>query len=309
MGYDGMVLKKSITLSKIYSIHYFEYCSDFKFKGESHDFWEFLLVDKGEVGITAGDKFFILKKGHIVFHQPNEFHNVKALGKFAPNLIVISFDCKSTAMNFFKTRILKIDGVEQNLLANIIIEARQCFDCPINDPHIENMPLKKQTAFGSQQLLLLYLEQFLIHIIRRYSNAALHRHPSGTELTKITKNKRNSETFSLIVDYLEQNISNQVSINNICQHNHISRSQLLKLFKEQTSMGVIEYFLHLKIDIAKELIRTNKMNFSQIAEYLGYSSIHYFSRQFRKMTGMTPTEYSSSIKAMADGGLQHNCRQ
>jgi len=143
------------------------------------------------------------------------------LGKFAPNLIVIS-------LNFFKTRILKIDGVEQNLLANIIIEARQCFDCPINDPYIENMPLKKQTAFGSQQLLLLYLEQFLIHVIRRYSNAALHRHPSGTELTKITKNKRNSETFSLIVVYLEQNISNQVSINNTPSGIFINGSILIK---------------------------------------------------------------------------------
>ena len=68
-------------------------------------------------------------------------------------------------------------------------------------------------------------------------------------------------------------------------------------------MGVIEYFSLMKINIAKELIRTNRMNFTQISEHLGYTSIHYFSRQFKKITGMTPSEYVTSIKAMADGSF------
>ena len=46
------------------------------------------------------------------------------------------------------------------------------------------------------------------------------------------------------------------------------------------------------------------MNFTQISEQLGYTSIHYFSRQFKKVTGMTPSEYASSIKAMADGDFK-----
>ena len=56
----------------------------------------------------------------------------------------------------------------------------------------------------------------------------------------------------------------------------------------------------MKVEAAKELIRTEQMNFTQISEKLGYTSIHYFSRQFKKVTGMTPSEYASSIKAMAD---------
>ena len=42
------------------------------------------------------------------------------------------------------------------------------------------------------------------------------------------------------------------------------------------------------------------MNFTQISETLGYSSIHYFSRQFKKLTNMTPSEYASSIKALSE---------
>ncbi len=57
----------------------------------------------------------------------------------------------------------------------------------------------------------------------------------------------------------------------------------------------------MKIDTAKELIRTERLNFTQISERLGYTSIHYFSRRFKKETGMTPSDYASSIKAMAEG--------
>ena len=76
-----------------------------------------------------------------------------------------------------------------------------------------------------------------------------------------------------------------------------------KLFQKKTSLGVIEYFSRMKINAAKEMIRTGRMNFTQISETLGYTSIHYFSRQFKKIAGMTPSEYASSIKAVADGSF------
>ena len=68
MAYYGVNLHDSITLGRIFSIHYFEYMSDFSFEGESHNFWEFVCVDKGEVDVTRGKNHTILKKGDLVFH-------------------------------------------------------------------------------------------------------------------------------------------------------------------------------------------------------------------------------------------------
>ncbi|KMZ52944.1 AraC family transcriptional regulator [Dorea sp. D27] len=304
MGYNGVELKDSISVGKIYSIHYFEYMSDFSFEGESHDFWEFICVDKGEVGVTGGSSFTVLKKGDVAFHQPNEFHNVKATGDSAPNLVVVSFQCRNEAMRFFKKRILKIDETERNLLASIIIEARRCFDCRLDDPYLQNMPQKEPDMFGSEQLIRLFLEQFLIHIIRRYSNPIIFdKKLPKTTPKKTTKNRSDNEIFNRVVDYLESNISSHVTIEQICRDNLIGRSQLQKIFKERSSLGIIEYFSQMKIDAAKEMIRTNRMNFTQVSEHLGYTSIHYFSRQFKKVTGMTPSEYASSIKAMAEGSF------
>ena len=304
MGYDGITLHNSINIGKIYSIHYFEYMNDFSFEGESHNFWEFICVDKGEVGVTAGDSFTILKKGDIAFHQPNEFHNVQAVSGIAPNLVVISFQCTDDAMRFFKKKILQIDETERNLLADIIIEARRCFDCRLDDPYLQNMPMKEPDLFGSEQMIHLLLTQFIIHLIRRYSTPLmLHKRLPRLESIKATKSRSDTEVFNRIVGYLEEKLNTRVTIEQICHDNLIGRSQLQKIFKEQCNMGIIEYFSSMKINAAKELMRTNQMNFTQISEHLGYTSIHYFSRQFKKVTGMTPSEYASSIKAMADGSF------
>lgn len=304
MGYDGITLHNSINIGKIYSIHYFEYMNDFSFEGESHNFWEFICVDKGEVGVTAGDSFTILKKGDIAFHQPNEFHNVQAVSGIAPNLVVISFQCTDDAMRFFKKKILQIDETERNLLADIIIEARRCFDCRLDDPYLQNMPMKEPDLFGAEQMIHLLLTQFIIHLIRRYSAPLmLHKRLPRFESIKATKSRSDTEVFNRIVGYLEEKLNTRVTIEQICHDNLIGRSQLQKIFKEQCNMGIIEYFSLMKINAAKELMRTNQMNFTQISEHLGYTSIHYFSRQFKKVTGMTPSEYASSIKAMADGSF------
>ena len=302
MAYYGVNLHDSITLGRIFRIHYFEYMSDFSFEGESHNFWEFVCVDKGEVDVTRGKNHTILKKGDLVFHKPNEFHNVNATGHIAPNLVVISFECHDDAMYFFNDRILRIDETERNLLADIIIEARRCFDCRLDDPYLQNMPLKDSDVFGAQQMIKLYLQHFLIHLIRRYSNpVVLPKKLLKTEAPKATKSKSDAEVFNRVTDYLESHLTTHVTIDQICKDNLIGRSQLQKIFKEHCNLGIIEYFSMLKINAAKELIRTKQMNFTQVAEHLGYTSIHYFSRQFKKVAGMTPSEYASSIKAMAEG--------
>lgn len=306
MSYQSVSLQETFHIEEIYTIHYFEYMNNFSFDGESHDFWEFLFVDKGEVAISMEEHHLILKKGDIAFHKPNEFHRVDATGGKPPNLVVISFACDSPFMRFFEEQVLKVDEAERNLLADMIIESRHIFDCRLDDPYLHQMTKKKRPdAFGAEQLLKVYLEQFLIHLLRRYSNPALSQKNISANLPKSTKVKSDSELFNRAHSYLERNLNGRVTIEDICKQTLIGRSQLQKIFREQCGLGIIEYFSTMKIDAAKEMIRTRHMNFTQISEQLGYSSIHYFSRQFKKITNMTPSEYASSIKAMAERRFPH----
>lgn len=295
MSYQKITLRQDFPVEELISIHYFEYFKDFSFEGESHDFWEFLCVDKGQVSVTAGEECHQLSPGNIIFHKPMEFHSVKANGISAPNLVVVSFTCNSKYMNFFEHKIFSVDDFERNLLASIVTEAGNAFSTPLDDPYTTRMVRLEHPEAGAEQMIRLCLEHLLIHLYRRRLIQE-----GASSISRSMKLRHNEETYGRILAYMEERIGRQLSIEQICRDNLIGRSQLQKLFRERCSCGVIDHFSRMKISHAKRLIREESLNFTQIADYLGYTSVHYFSRQFKKITGMTPSEYASSIKLLAE---------
>lgn len=309
--YPGLLLEDRFRIDKLFSLHYFEYMSSFFFPGESHDFWEFICVDKGEVTIGAGEREISLKKGDIAFHCPNEFHWVKANGMVAPNLIVISFSCQNPLMRFFAGKVLHVEETESNLLAKIIAEAGSFLQGRLDDPYQKELLKDPHCDPFSGQLIRLWLEELLIRLYRRSCASSVGSIPDGVprkSADNTIAQNTDAELFMRIKNYLLRNLSAHVTLSDICRDNLIGRSRLESLFHKKTGRSVIEYLAFLRIDAAKTLIRTEQMNFTQISEALGYSSIHYFSRQFKKIAGLTPSEYASSIRALADRGTEETKR-
>ncbi len=71
----------------------------------------------------------------------------------------------------------------------------------------------------------------------------------------------------------------------------ISPYYLSKLFKESEGTGYIEYTTKLRMDYAKEQLGSTDRSVKEICRDAGYQDPNYFSRIFKKWTGMTPTEY------------------
>lgn len=300
MTYTGITNQKDITIEKIFSVHYFEYTSNFSFEGESHDFWEFIYVDKGHVDITAGTERIHLQANEVFFHEPNEFHTVHIGEKNVPNAVIVSFSCHDEILHSLKHKILSIGQQEQYILGKIISEARQAFDCRLDDSYLKTIPLKENVPLGTRQLLFFYLEQFLILMLRKNGDPNAQIALLSTSDLKSTKRASDTQLFNDIVKYIKKNIHTTIDTASLCQEFSISPSRLQKLFKRCCDLGIIEYTSFLRIEQAKEIIRSRNINFTQIAEELGYSSIHYFSRQFKKVSGMTPSEYASSVKLISE---------
>ncbi len=300
MLYTGIINQKDISIEKIFSVHYFEYTRNFTFEGESHDFWEFIYIDKGDLEITAGDERIHLNTNEIFFHEPNEFHTVHIVDKTAPNAVIVSFACHDKIIQLLKHRKMTIGQQEQYILGKIISEARQCFDCRLDDPYLKTIPLKENAMLGTRQLLFLYLEQFLILVLRKNNPLQMQAPNSYLSEFKSAKQASDAKLFSDIVKFMQKNIHTTIDIASVCKEFSISHSRLHKLFKRCCNLGIIEYASFLKIEKAKEIIRSKNANFTQISDELGYSSIHYFSRQFKKISGMTPSEYASSVKLISD---------
>lgn len=135
-NYESITLREDLHIRKIYSIHYFEYMKDYVFDGVSHDFWEFVFVDSGNLFVTAGDKEVLLASNEMIFHKPNEFHALRGDGETSPNLVVVSFECTNPCMKFFENCRVSLNQNERFYLGQIISETRKTFYTPLNNPYI-----------------------------------------------------------------------------------------------------------------------------------------------------------------------------
>lgn len=294
MYYCRTILEDIIDVNNVITIYYYEFAKDYVFKGESHDFWEFVYVDKGEIEVMADVDGYRLTQGEVIFHKPMEFHNLWANGKTAPNLVIVSFHCDSVAMKFFENKILSVGNNEKKLIAQIVKEAREVFVMPIEGTS-EKLEIvkKKNNSFGGEQLIKIYLQQLLINFVRQGKNIT-----PESRLSSSVKQRYNEDTSKKIIQYLKENIYRNITFDDVCNYCNMGKTNVKVIFKETMGVGVIEYYRMLKIEEAKRIIREEQYNFTEIAERLCYSSIHNFSRHFKKATSMSPSEYVNSIKVI-----------
>ena len=284
-------LQKVFNIDKLITILYMEFSKDFSYEGESHDFWEFVYIDKGEMICTAKNRQFILKGGEIVFHKPKEFHNLTSNKVIAPNVSIVTFVCKSKYMKFFSEKIIKLGSEEKKLLSQITSEGLSAFMPADSKPPVRNMVKKQDPPFGSFQMVKILLEQLLIMLYRQNNY--------------LTKTQRSiyileyddyPEKIKDIIKFMQDNINCNLKISDIAKKFNMSDSKLKKLFRFYLKRGIIDYYINLKISEAKKLIKEEELNYTEIADKLGFSTINYFSKQFKVKTRMTPTQYKQSIK-------------
>ena len=102
---------------------------------------------------------------------------------------------------------------------------------------------------------------------------------------------------SRMLDYINKNLSQSISLDDICAHVHVSRYYLCHMFKKTVGMTVFEYILSRRLSIARRYLLDTDMTLSQIASSVGFSSFSYFSKAFREYEGMTPSKFRSDNKS------------
>lgn len=285
LNYIKHKITNIININKIVTIHYYELDKDFSYSGERHNFWEMVYVDSGIVEISTDDNFIILKQGDIIFHKPDEFHTLNANKKNAANVFVISFECSSESIHFFDEKALSVPSNLKKYISSIIEEYNNTFfPMSLEDTKLH---IKDNPPIGSQQMIKTYLEQFLILLIR---------HEQGKKNLRIFPSKESMENHlvSEMIKCIDANIYNDISTSKICDELNYSRAYLSKIFKQETEYTILEYIVQQKIKEAKKLIREKNMNFTQISDKLAFDNPHYFSRVFKRVTNMTPSEYKNS---------------
>ncbi|GIP37735.1 hypothetical protein J31TS4_10150 [Paenibacillus sp. J31TS4] len=293
MTYPRLLLKQEIVIPAIVSFHYTELTKDYVYPGERHEFWEFLYMDKGEAEIRSGDRTYLLRQGDLVFYTPGDFHTMRANGVVAPNVMIVCFECASPAMAFFQGQSFRLGDPERALLAQLLSEGRTAFDPPVDKPGHTPLRPGKSVRFAAEQMIRLYLELLLIRLIRIHSSPR----PGRTRLSTQAREQEDALLAADIAAYLREHPASRPTIAELSRRFLVGATQLKTVFKQETGATITEFHSRLRIEQAKAWMREESFTYTQIAEKLGYGSIHYFSRHFKKCTGMTPSEYDKSLKA------------
>ena len=277
-----------LSISEIVTIHYQKLFKNYEFPSEEHDFWEIMYCDKNQVQVTVDEKTYLLKKGEIIFIQPNSIHSVMGDGQQDANLFIVSFVCRSRTMSYFKEKLFKVPEDARFLLSSIMTEAKHTFIIPDFNPNLSKLELKKDANIGGAQLIKINLEELLIKLIRAETTK-----PTSSEIF-ISKIEDSNSLEDEIIKTLQNNVYGTISLDEIATKLHYGKTTICKTFKQKTGNSIINYYLEIKIEESKKLIRENR-SFSEIAELLFFDSLPHFTKTFKKITQMTPREYKNSI--------------
>jgi AraC family transcriptional regulator len=123
-------------------------------------------------------------------------------------------------------------------------------------------------------------------------NAALKT--EGFELIYDREKQLSESIKNILIDYLEHYQSQYEPVTTsvfLAEKLHLPYQQLSKVFSRQEGTTIEKYFIKLKIEKVKELLSYNQLTLSEIAYQLKYSSVQHLSNQFRKVTGISVSDY------------------
>lgn len=291
MDFKLQKFNEPMSVTALANVHYFEFTKEFHSLENSHDFCEILYVDSGKIEVKSENFEGVLCENEMIIHRPLEKHSLKGNGNEAPNVIIIGFECKSAALLPFSKNPVTLGAEHKKLLSRIMQEGMSIFEPPYDIPNTVYMKKRTESPFGADQMIKVLLETFLISLVRDFCEA-----------------KETPEIYTYVPAkyiegvhrYLSEHYTEKMNLGNLCFIFGTNKTSLCREFKHSYGMTILEYIHSQKIKSAKKMLRDKDASVTEISEKLGFDSVHYFSRLFKKHTGVSPVNYAKSIKSKLD---------
>lgn len=139
--------------------------------------------------------------------------------------------------------------------------------------------------FGTDVYKKLNLAEILIFVNNIYKNNVL---------SVSAKSNEEYQRIKPILNYINNNISNKISLEILCRQFYVNKFHLCKLFKAGTGLTINEYVIFKRIILATELLRKNQ-SVSHVSEMTGFINECHFITTFRRIVGITPKQYAKKF--------------
>lgn len=245
----------------------------------SHEFNELVFVVSGHgVNYTKSEQQ-PLQEGSVFFIPPGVEHGYKD----AENLVLYNI---IYARNLLGRKFLDLPSLpgycsifmETQSIPYLLLSPSQTAELIPLIQMMEKEADDQSYGSGSRPLALAYLIELIISLSRIWDQ---------------TPRETNQGTRRLweVISYMDQHLDTSLSTEDLVEVANMSTSTLNRLFKQSTGLSPIEFHIHKRVAHACTLIQRRGLSMSQVSEACGFKDPNYFSRQFRKVMGMSPKQY------------------
>ncbi|MGE7609233.1 helix-turn-helix domain-containing protein [Peribacillus frigoritolerans] len=173
---------------------------------------------------------------------------------------------------------------------------------------------KKQFQLAYFQNVMNHLLKTLIEKINQKGSISLDEHLrlSGENRNQITNQFRENcvsmidrirlqrkgkliDPIEAAKEYIIKNVGTKVNLDDVAQRLGLNSSYFSQLFKRETGQTFVEYRIHLRMEVAKQLLERSNLRIIDISSKIGYDDAPHFTKTFKKYTGISPTEYRNSL--------------
>ena len=252
--------------------------SDGDYKKTFHEEIEIKLFYEGSATLVVGNETVVANPGDVVIMNPYEFHSTvkygEEIGKY--HILMVGLDFFENIKDAPDLRHIFL-GEKNALVTHITDNARLARI--LNDIVFEYTEKKQMYV---QAINGLMLELFAL-LLRDYKSEKTAELPSD-------KHMRYYEIIYPAIQKIRTDFAGRVSIDEFAEMCSISKYHFCRIFKAVTGISVLQYQTEYRLQIADALLKNTTKTVSEIAEICGFDDICYFSRCYKKHTGMSPKQ-------------------
>ncbi len=246
------------------------------------------IIEKNEILFYQKEtNLFIKKIGEIEFNNANIFeigkeYNIEiAEAVIAKNLELVTEKIREVN-NFFNNN--NINPMEVKLFySNLITNIFNSFKTLLQtEEYLEEYEYYYYSILNETELIKIknLFFEFIDMILNNIKN-------SNQSYSKVLVNQA--------LNFIESNYDQKISLENIADELSISKNYLCSVFKDETGENTTTYINKLRVEKAKQLLLKKNYKLKEIYSKVGFSNQYYFSKVFKKISGMTVTEYKNII--------------
>ena len=241
------------------------------------EFYELTIITDGEGFVITNGQESPVKRGDIYISLPRDIHGIRSSVDAPMKYDFYSF---YTENEEYKE---KLQDIAEHLSPRDRVFSDERISALVCDAITEFV----EERYSRDELLYSILKQIMIYLIRDLERESSPRLRRASQADAICYK---------IMNYIDTHICTLGSLEELSDAIGYNYSYLSDLFKENTGNTVSSYYRRRRLELAKEMLREGTMSITEIAEWLGYSSLYAFSRAFKEALGVSPKQYAKAEK-------------